>query len=121
MFYFASDNPLAPEIVSQLKSIKQAGFHPEAHVVAQFDPHTENTSTHIFDINRINKLKSGGEERIGFVGFNPNDPFVVNMMTDKIWGKEEDLDGNLIRELIKQSLKAKGIRHNPPKLPARPP
>ena len=28
MFYFASDNPLAAGIVSQLKSIKQAGFHP---------------------------------------------------------------------------------------------
>ncbi len=32
MFYFASDNPLAAGIVSQLKSIKQAGFHPEINV-----------------------------------------------------------------------------------------
>ena len=27
MFYFASDNPLAPLISSQLKARKQAGFH----------------------------------------------------------------------------------------------
>jgi hypothetical protein len=38
MFYFASDNPLAPSIVSQLKSIKDAGFHPDANVIARFDP-----------------------------------------------------------------------------------
>jgi len=38
MFYFASDNPLAPAIVSQLKAIKNAGYHPDINVVAQFDP-----------------------------------------------------------------------------------
>ena len=27
MFYFASDNPLAPSVVSQLKALKNAGFH----------------------------------------------------------------------------------------------
>ena len=30
MFYFASDNPLAPSIVSQLKALKNAGFHEAA-------------------------------------------------------------------------------------------
>ena len=40
MFYFASDNPLAISIVSQLKAIKAAGFHHEANVIVQFDPYT---------------------------------------------------------------------------------
>jgi len=34
MFYLASDNPLAPGVVSQLKAIKAAGFHPQANVGA---------------------------------------------------------------------------------------
>ncbi len=33
MFYLASDNPLAPSIVSQLKALKNAGFHSEANVI----------------------------------------------------------------------------------------
>ena len=60
MFYFASDNPLAPSIVSQLKAIKDAGFHPDANVIVRFDPRTEGTPTHIFDVNLINKLKAHG-------------------------------------------------------------
>ena len=43
MFYFATDNPLAVSAVSQLKAIKDAGFHHAANVVAQFDPYTEGT------------------------------------------------------------------------------
>jgi len=66
MFYFASDNPLAISVVSQLKAIKAAGFHPEANVVTQFDPYTEGTPTHIFDVNLINKLKHPGTADFGF-------------------------------------------------------
>lgn len=132
MFYFASDNPLAPEIVSQLKSIKQAGFHPEVNVVAQFDPHTENTPTHIFDINRIEKrlnaranatrlsrgLDAGDDHKIGFIGFNHRDPYIVNLMPDKIWGGDER--GDRIREQIKASLGKKGINHEQPDPPPPP-
>ena len=58
MFYFASDNPLAISVVSQLKAIKAAGFHKEANVIVQFDPFTEGTPTHIFDVNMINKINA---------------------------------------------------------------
>lgn len=58
MFYFASDNPLAPSIILQLKAIKDAGYHPEANIVAHFDPHTPNTPTHVFDVNYVDKLKA---------------------------------------------------------------
>ncbi|HEX8163431.1 MAG TPA: clostripain-related cysteine peptidase [Pyrinomonadaceae bacterium] len=121
MFYFASDNALAPEIVSQLKAIKQAGFHPDANVIAQFDPNSENTDTHIFEVNRINKIQAKGKHRIGHVGFRANDPYVVNLMTDKVWRK--DKKEGPIRDRIIKSLdrfKAKGEVFDPPVPPPRP-
>jgi hypothetical protein len=122
MFYFASDNPLAPEIVSQLKSIKQAGFHDHVNVIAQFDPNPETAATHIFDVNRINKIKSKGESKIGFVGFKQNDPYVVNLMTDKLWRK--DAKEGPIRKKIIESLQDEenwaemGFEFDPPEPPA---
>jgi hypothetical protein len=103
MFYFASDTPLAPEIVSQLKSIKQAGFHSNVNVVAQFDPNPENAETHIFDINRINKIQANNANKIGFIGFTPNDPIVVNLMTDKLW-RNDSTEGP-IRQKVIESLR----------------
>ena len=70
MFYFASDNSLAPGIVSHLKALKQAGFHPDASVVVHFDPNAPNEPVHIFDVNLVNKLRAGGRSRIGFP-YNP--------------------------------------------------
>lgn len=121
MFYFASDTILAPEIVSQLKSIKQAGFHPNVNVVAQFDPNVENAETHIFDVNRIKKIQAGGKSRIGYVGYQPDDPFVTTLMSDKLWSDQKDLDGRLIREQVIESVRnnksytEKGFRFDPPK------
>jgi hypothetical protein len=97
MFYFASDNPLAPSIVSQLKALKDAGFHPEANVIAHFDPHTTNTPVHIFDVNLINKLKARGKAQ---VGFRANDPFVRNLVLDKLWGDAELAKGETIKQRI---------------------
>lgn len=86
MFYFASDNPLAISAVSQLKAIKDAGFHPDVNVVAQFDPYTEGTPTHVFDVNVVNKLKANGRANIGFSG---NDPTVRSLIEDKLWRDEQ--------------------------------
>ncbi|HEX7331246.1 MAG TPA: clostripain-related cysteine peptidase [Pyrinomonadaceae bacterium] len=86
MFYFASDNPLAISAVSQLKAIKDAGFHPDVNVVAQFDPYTEGTPTHVFDVNVVNKLKASGRANIGFSG---NDPTVRSLIEDKLWRDEQ--------------------------------
>lgn len=101
MFYFASDNPLAPGIVSQLKSLKAAGYHPEANVVTQFDPYTEGTPTHIFDVNLLNKLRHPGVADIGFQG---NDPFVRNLVEDKLWRYQETREGTLVRKALKELL-----------------
>ena len=86
MFYFATDNPLAVSAVSQLKAIKDAGFHHAANVVAQFDPYTEGTPTHVFDVNVVNKLKTPGQANIGFSG---NDPTVRSLIEDKLWRDEQ--------------------------------
>lgn len=117
MFYFASDNPLAPGIVSQLKTIKQAGFHPEVNVIAQFDPQTEGTPTHIFDVNYIRKLKKG-EAQIGFTGVSCADPFVPDLIEDKLWRGEVGSDGKTIKEALCRHLSAKhGIEYAPPEPP----
>ena len=125
MFYFASDNPLAISIVSQLKAIKSAGFHHDANVVAQFDPYTEGTPTHLFDVNLINKLKSDGANNIGFVS---NDPFVRNMIEDKLWRDEKTrpLEGDngapkgaeFVRKALQRVLKERHhVDYNPPIAP----
>ena len=90
MFYFASDNPLAPSAVQQLKAIKNAGYHQDANVLVQFDPHTLNTPAHIFDVNRINKIKAQGKSDVGFLG---RDPIVRNLVCDKLWAEDDIRDG----------------------------
>lgn len=85
IFYLASDNPLAPSIVSQLKAIKDAGYHPEANVVVHFDPHTTNTPTHVFDVNYVEKLKASGASQVGHAA----DPAVKKLVLDKLWGEKD--------------------------------
>jgi len=111
MFYFASDNPLGPAIVSQLKALKQAGFHPDANVIAYYDPPNPGTPTHIFDVNTVEKIKAHGEARIGFTA---RDSLVRNMIQDKLWGKQKAVDGRNISDLIRDSLGEDGAAYNPP-------
>lgn len=116
MFHFASDNPLAPAIVSQLKAIKQAGFHHDVNVIAQFDPQPEGTPTHIFDVNHVMKL-SNPRPKIGFIGFNERDPFVTNLIEDKLWREQVDRDGAPIRQRLRGFLATRAIDFNPPEPP----
>lgn len=113
MFYFASDNPLAPGIVSQLKALKQAGFHPEANVVVQFDPNMAHLPVHVFDVNLVNKIRAGGKPRIG-TSFNPR--LVGNLVEDKLWGKRKK---EIIRVALKKELGARSINYLPPDTPAK--
>lgn len=126
MFYFATDNPLAISAVSQLKAIKDAGFHPDANVVAQFDPYTEGTPTHVFDVNVVNKLKANGRPNIGFQG---NDPTVRSLVEDKLWRDEltstapegapaTSTSRELVRKALNKVLKRHyGIDYKPPVAP----
>jgi len=45
MFYFASDNPLAPLIISEIKAIKDAGFQEHTNVLVYFDPMEKGART----------------------------------------------------------------------------
>src|SRR5689334_3588968 len=128
MFYFATDNPLAISAVSQLKAIKDAGFHPNANVVAQFDPYTEGTPTHVFDVNVVNKLKAHGAANIGF---NDDDGVVVrSLIEDKLWRNEETTspppaaagattsNHELVRNALNRVLQARyHINYKPPFAP----
>lgn len=109
MFYLGSDNPLAPGIIQHLKAIKNAGYHPQVNVLAQFDPHTVNTPVHIFDVNRVEKLKRPNEVNIGF---RANDSFVRNLVTDKIW--DDEITGKIRKSLQKRRPE---INFSPPVLP----
>ena len=126
MFYFATDNPLAVSAVSQLKAIKDAGFHHAANVVAQFDPYTEGTPTHVFDVNVVNKLKTPGRANIGFSG---NDPTVRSLIEDKLWRDEQTspspepaataTNPELVRNALNRVLKATyNIDYKPPVAPS---
>jgi hypothetical protein len=110
MFYFASDNPLAPSIVSQLKALKGAGFHAGANVVAHFDPYTRDTPSHVFEVNVVEKLKR--RPGASFIGFDAKDPFVRKLVLDKIWesGEEDDAAGAQVRRLVEELLRN---RENP--------
>jgi Clostripain family len=111
MFYFASDNPLAPGIVSQLKSIQQAGFHPEVNVIAQYDPQAERTPVHVFDVNRGVKLQARDKRPPYQIGFKPNDPFVTNLVSDRLWEDRASV------KLIRADLGDSGSDFKPPPPP----
>ena len=99
MFYFASDNPLASTIVSQLKAIKDAGYHPDANVIAHFDPHDPSTPTHVFDINHVSKFWNPNQSE---VGFGDNNPFVRDLVMDRLWGENNpDIRQAVVRHVGK--------------------
>lgn len=111
MFYMASDNPLAISIVSQLKALKNAGFHHEVNVITQFDPFTPGTPTHVFDVNRINKLKHK-EPNIGFEG---GDSPIRNLIEDRLWTDEKNRHNKPIRDVLSAVLeKNHGIKYVAP-------
>jgi len=119
MFYFASDNPLASTIVSQLKALKDAGFHPDANVIARFDPHAVKTPVHIFDVNAVNKFWYPGQSQVGFVR---NNPFVRDLVLDRLWDDEKK-ENKEIRDLVIEHVKGEpgraewnpGTKFDPPR------
>jgi Clostripain family len=110
MFYFASDNPLAISVVSQLKAIKAAGFHKEANVIVQFDPFTEGTPTHIFDVNMINKINAKCDCQ---TTFDDKQPFVLNLIDDKLWNGERTREGKFVRKATAEFIEGYDPPHPP--------
>jgi hypothetical protein len=112
MFYFASDNPLASAIVSQLKALKEAGYHPKANVIAQFDPHALNTPVHVFDVHHVNKFWFPGRKEE--TGFTHESPFVRDLVFDRLWGEKDEDIREMIAEYVEQGM-PEGVKFDPPK------
>lgn len=88
MFFFAGDNALSPLIVSQLKAIKDAGFHEDVDVLAHFDSNEAGVPSRIFNVNRGRK-----KHQRFMIGDNGN-PLVSDMKGDSIKPSEiEDTAG----------------------------
>jgi hypothetical protein len=112
MFYFASDNPLASTIVSQLKAIKDAGYHPDANVICHFDPHDPNTPTHIFDVNHVSKFWKPNQSE---VGFRNNDPFIRDLVMDRLWGENnQTIRDAVVANIGRDEWTPPGTKYDPP-------
>ena len=114
MFYFASDNPLASTVISQLKAIKDAGYHPDANVIAHFDPHDPNTPVHVFDINNASKFWYPNQSEVGFAS---NNPFVRDLVLDRLWGEGNEPIRKLVVDHVQANPKwvPTGTTFDPPK------
>jgi len=78
LIYFASDNPLAPLVVSELKAIKDAGFQEDTTVLCLYDPMEKDAPTQLLDVN-FKRRKAKGT----FIG-DGADPYVRNMTEDEV-------------------------------------
>ena len=88
MFLFAADNELAPLLVSQVKTIRNAGFHRSVDVLVHFDPNERGAPTRLMHVNRKNRKNHPERTSIG-IG---RDSFVHNMGEDTV--RSDDIDGN---------------------------
>src|ERR1051325_764487 len=93
ILFFAADNPLSPLVVSQLKALKDAGFHEDVDVLAYFDSNETGVPTRVFDVNRRRKEVNLRREhhRRGVVG-DGRDSFVRDLRDDMV--DPEDLKGS---------------------------
>jgi hypothetical protein len=111
MFYIASDNELAPLVVSQLKAIKDAGFHEDINVLVHFDPNELGVPTRIYDVNRDRKRKlklkrkSTPDLSNSIIG-DGEDPFIRNLVEDNIDPEEITTKGRTASAGLKNALKA---------------
>jgi hypothetical protein len=92
MFFFASDNRLAPLLVSELKAIKDAGFQEHTEVLVYYDPLEKGCPTKIYNVNNKRKAdalaawekdKSHPKSIIG----DGNDSYVRKMDGDEVDAK----------------------------------
>ena len=85
MFYFATDNELSPLNISQIKSVKEAGYQKSTEVLLYFDSNEKGVPTRLFNMNKGRK-GNPPRTRIG----DGRDPFVRSFLKDEIL--LEDMD-----------------------------
>src|ERR1700749_75476 len=83
MIFFATDNPLSPLVVSQLKEIKDAGFQQDVDVVIHFDSNEAGVPTRVFDVNRRRKEEAMARGIRAQVG-DGRDSFVRDLTDDAV-------------------------------------
>ena len=89
MFFFASDNPLAPLLVSQLKAIKDAGFQEHTEVLVYFDPMEKGCPTKIYNVNSkrkayaLSQWKKNKDYPKSLIG-DGNDSYIRKMDGDEV-------------------------------------
>jgi len=92
MFFFASDNRLAPLLVSELKAIKDAGFQEHTEVIVYYDPLEKGCPTKIYNVNSKRKAfaltewENGKKVRKSVIG-DGNDSYVRKMDGDEVDAK----------------------------------
>jgi hypothetical protein len=102
MFFLAGDNPLAPSVVYQMQALKNAGYHPDVNVIAQFDPHAERMPTHVLDVNLVEKVLHPGQDLVGIL---PNESYPRNLVHDKLWlEKDQFFDEEDTRRKVRVSI-----------------
>ena len=88
LFYIASDNALAPLVVSEIKAIKDAGFQKDTTVLVYFDPMEKGAPTQLLNVNSKRKNEKGPMGIKTSIG-DGEDPFVRNMSEDEITEPED--------------------------------
>ena len=59
LYFFAADGNNAPTMISQLKSITNAGFQADTTVLVHFDPNTNDRPPRVFNVNSKRKPRPG--------------------------------------------------------------
>lgn len=88
MFYFATDNELSLLNVSQIKSVKEAGYQKNTELLLYFDSNEKGVPTRLFNMNKTLK-GDPPRTRIG----DGKDPFVRSFLQDEIL--PDDMDGTM--------------------------
>jgi hypothetical protein len=109
MCYFASDNPLSPLLVSQVKAIKDAGYEQGTDVLVRFDPNETSARTRLYHVNaRRRELGKKNEEgRQTLIGDGENH-FVRNMAEDIVDPDTIDTEKNPDSKGLKKELTEDG-------------
>jgi len=84
MFFFASDNRLAPLLVSELKAIKDAGFQEDTEVLVYYDPLEKGCPTKIYNVNNERKARRKNKNKPKSEIGDGNDSYVRKMDEDEV-------------------------------------
>ena len=100
MFYFATDNELSLLNISQIKSVKDAGYQKSTELLLFFDSSEKGVPTRLFNVNKARK----GNPPTTLIG-DGKDPFVRSFLQDEVLPKDMDPRKGPITAELSQKLK----------------